>query len=621
MTRLVTLVLFLFVAIQSTAQDYGFELPTVLFEAWVEEDGTLTLEHEFEIRNAPDARALDGVDVGMPSTNWSISRVRAWIDDQPVRDIVKSPYVKNAAAANLPDGGLPPGQSARVRVRVEGVSGLLFADTTDPVRVSLRITPTWFDGRYVRGETVVRLIVHLPPGIPAEALTWHDVPWHEQVLVQATPERPEHPAVAWQESRRFTGPWQVGVSFPRQVADASGVMRPTTSGVREITTWDLFEAWASEPGVRGKALLAFMAAFTLLFFWASRRTGCVPWGILSAILLVVFAIKPVMPILLAPALPLAAWLVRWSRIRKKRAYVPAVASVEGGGIKRGLTAPEAACLLEAPPEKILLLVLYGLSRKKLAVLEAKEPKGMVARALDGFGLGMPSDLERAAKQGSVLHPYESAFLSLLKSDEPIDVATIDWRKALKGVAEHAASRLQGHDIDETRAYYEKIVQRAWKEAASVGNVELRKEAVDRTFDWLVLEPNAWKRMDGWHRAGWRYSNPWLPGARTPMPPGVPTVGGGKGPPALPGAPKASDVAGSLGGRLEGLTGSFATALGLGTAGPGVLRKVDSVSADAFKSILSEMAKSSGGSSGGGGSSCACACAGCACACACAGGGR
>jgi hypothetical protein len=624
MRRLLPLLLFLLAATTSIAQDYGFELPAVLMEAWVEPDGTLTLESTFDLRNAPDAKALDGVDVGMPSKDWSLGRVRAWMNDVELRDIVDSPYVDNAAAVNLPDGGLQPGAQALVRVRAEGVGSLLFSDTSAKDRVSLRLTPTWFDSRYLRGETSVRVVAHLPPDVPVESLTWHAVPWTGQVQVEASPERPAHAAVVWERTYRFTGPWELGVSFPRHVPDATGAPRATVAGVRDITTWDLFESWAGS--VRGGTTVGFLALFTLLFFWATRRTGCVVWALLSGVLFVAFMIKPVLPILLAPALPLAAWLIGWSRVRARKAYVPAVASVEGGGIKRGLTAPEAAALLEAPPEKILLLVLYGLSRKGAITLEAKGESGMLAKAAEGFGLGATSDVKLAAEKGVVLHPYESPFLSLLKGSVPVDVEKVDWRKPLRGVAEHAASRLTGYDIAQTRGYYEQIVARAWKEAAAVGDVKLRKEAVDRTFDWLVLDRDAYRRMDGWNRSGWHYTNPWLPGARAGTAGGTALPGAGgaaSSPPPLPGGTKASDVAGSVGGRLEGLAGSFASSLGLGSAAKGVFSGVDTVSGDAFKSILTEMSKSSGGRSGGsgGGFSCACACAGCACACACAGGGR
>ncbi len=595
------------------AADYRVAVPSVLLEAFVEPDGTVTLDYTFKLVSEIGAKRLDGVDVGMPTTSWSLSNARAWLDGTELGGLQKSPYIDNGIAANFPNGGLTPGVEATARVVVTGVGGLLFSDTTDKDLVSLRLTPTWFASQFIRGTSFVRVAIHLPPGVDAGALRWHAVKWVGQANIGDAPGRPAHAVVVFERTYAFTGPWMLGVSFPRYTVSASGTQTAVVAGVRDITTWDLFVAWAETGKARTRGLFLLLAGFTIVFFWATRRTGCVLWAVASIVLLIASAAKPVLPWLLLPLLPLFAFLVAWSRKRKKSPYVPAVASVEGGGIKRGLTAPEAACLLEAPPGKILLLVLYGLARKGFIETSPLGDGPLMARATAGFGESRRNDIKLAAEKGSVLQPYESAFLSVLKSETLANVALLEWKTALEGLAKHAASRLQGHDLHQTREYYKSIVSRAWREAASIGDVELRKQATDRTFDWMVLDGNAWRRMDSWHRAGYRFGTPW---GRTPVPVGLP----GSGPPPLP-APSAGDVAGSFGGRLENLAGSFATALGVGTKPAGVFASVDKVSAKAFSDFLTEMSKASSGGGGGGGTSCACACAGCACACACAGGGR
>ena len=66
------------------------------------------------------------------------------------------------------------------------------------------------------------------------------------------------------------------------------------------------------------------------------------------------------------ALPLAVVVVtvnEWTLSRRKQRYLPAIAQVEGGGIKRGLTAPEAAVILELPLNKVLTLIIFGLLEK------------------------------------------------------------------------------------------------------------------------------------------------------------------------------------------------------------------------------------------------------------------
>ena len=56
----------------------------------------------------------------------------------------------------------------------------------------------------------------------------------------------------------------------------------------------------------------------------------------------------------------------WAAGRKKRRkmeYLPPALAVEGTGVKRGLTAVEAAILLEAPLNKVMTMILFGLVKK------------------------------------------------------------------------------------------------------------------------------------------------------------------------------------------------------------------------------------------------------------------
>ena len=64
-----------------------------------------------------------------------------------------------------------------------------------------------------------------------------------------------------------------------------------------------------------------------------------------------------------PAVVVLIGLNEWLLGRRKTHYMPPIAQVEGGGIKRGLTAPEAAVLLELPVAKVLSLVIFGMLKK------------------------------------------------------------------------------------------------------------------------------------------------------------------------------------------------------------------------------------------------------------------
>jgi hypothetical protein len=182
-----------------------------------------------------------------------------------------------------------------------------------------------------------------------------------------------------------------------------------------------------------------------------------------------------------------------------------------------------------------------------------------------------------------------------------------------------AGRMKGFDLSDSTEYYQRIVQRAWREAEAIGEIEARTKAVDRNFDWMMMDPAWGDRFDHWGSGGYNYHPRWAQRhagghASTSM-----------SAPAVPATSKTSfgEVAASFTGWAESTSDGLVSAIEPGSLGittpRGIvdLSGVDRVTADVFKA-LAEAAESSGGGGGGGGG---CACAGCACACACAGGGR
>ena len=51
--------------------------------------------------------------------------------------------------------------------------------------------------------------------------------------------------------------------------------------------------------------------------------------------------------------------------RRKLQYLPPKIAIEGHGIKRGLTAVEAAILMQEPLDKVMTMILFGVIKKKL----------------------------------------------------------------------------------------------------------------------------------------------------------------------------------------------------------------------------------------------------------------
>ena len=62
-----------------------------------------------------------------------------------------------------------------------------------------------------------------------------------------------------------------------------------------------------------------------------------------------------------------------SNSRRKRQYLPPKISIEGHGIKRGLTAVEAAILLEEPLDKIMTMILFSVIKKNAAEVITRDP--------------------------------------------------------------------------------------------------------------------------------------------------------------------------------------------------------------------------------------------------------
>jgi len=59
--------------------------------------------------------------------------------------------------------------------------------------------------------------------------------------------------------------------------------------------------------------------------------------------------------------------------KRKLAYLPPRISMEGHGIKRGLTPVETGILMEQPLDKLLTMILFSTIKKGAATVVTKEP--------------------------------------------------------------------------------------------------------------------------------------------------------------------------------------------------------------------------------------------------------
>ena len=194
----------------------------------------------------------------------------------------------------------------------------------------------------------------------------------------------------------------------------------------------------------------------------------------------------------------------------------------------------------------------------------------------------------------------------------------ELQTAMINLVKSVSRSMKGFSRRETRNYYKKIIEAAWKQVEEADTPEVKSETYDKVMEWTMLDneyDDRTKRVftgypvflpHWWHNYSPRTTTGGasMPG-KVSAPRSSPTPGGTKMP-TLPG----SDFAGSI---VTGVQ-DFATGVigGVSTFTSAVTNKTNPI----------PKAASSGRSfKSGGGSSCACACACAGCACACAGGGR
>ncbi len=282
--------------------------------------------------------------------------------------------------------------------------------------------------------------------------------------------------------------------------------------------------------------------------------------------------------------------------RKRRMqYLPPKIAIEGHGVKRGLTAPEAAILLEQPMDKILTMILFSTIKKGAAQVASPDPLEITVKS------PAPKDL----------YEYESQFLAAFKEGDKAGRRR-SLQKLMVDLVKGVANKMRGFSKRETVDYYKKISEEAWQQVEAAGTPKVQSKLYDENLEWTMLDPNYDRRTTTvftghpvYVPMWWgRYAGAAGAGRSVISAPTRSTGGGRVSLPTLPGAAFAASVVGGVQNFSKSVTGNVADFTG------GVTKVTNPPPPPT---------RSSGGGFSGGGSSCACACAGCACACA--GGGR
>jgi hypothetical protein len=546
--RLPILLLILTLLLPGTvlAQDYLFGVDTESVDVYWNADGTSSIEYSYHFVNQPGAHAIDFVDVGMPVSTFDMATVTADVEGTRV-SVSRSEYQGSGSGFAVVLGSLAiqPGQSGTVHVLVGSVTGVLREDSDDPNYASAVFAPTFFGSQFVSGSTDMTVTFHLPPGVQ--------------------PEEPRyHPAENWPGSAEpISGIDEQGrIYYSWNTASASAA-RQYTFGASFPRSYVPSGAIVTAPPVDFGAIVAGIMGVLL-------PVGCI------GIFVLMFVGIPILGVIQGQ--------------RRKLQYLPPKISIEGHGIKRGLTAVEAAILLEQPLDKALTMTLFGAVKKGAATVLSRDPL----------------KIEVASPLPEGLHQYEKDFLSAFRQTE-----VREQRKELQdmviALVKVVAEKMKGFSRKETQEYYKAITEKAWTQVEAAQTPEVKGQKLDENIEWTMLD----KDYDDRSRrafSGPIYAPRWW-GSYDPAWHSTTASSGGGARQAAPlqGGPSLAD---SVVGGVQGFSSKVLGDLNTFTS------RVTNVT-----NPPPPPSKSSYRGGGGGGSSCACACACAGCACACAGGGR
>ncbi len=541
------------VVANASAQDlpYFFQVNKEAVHVYWNSDGTQSLDYKWTFTNQPGSHPIDFVDVGMPNYNFDMGTIKAEVDGVPV-SVSQSDYEGSGSGFAIVMGNktITAGDSAEVHVFVGRITDVLYPDDNDEAYASAVFVPTYFGSQYVTGSTDLTVTFHLPPNMGEQEPRWHASPSGFPSEPQAAFDAENRVTYTWYSpSASMSATYEFGASFPRTYVPADSIY------VKPI-----------EPLISGDTIFSLLCGGFFLFMFVG-----------------------------VPAITAV------SNQRRKMQYLPPKVAIEGHGIKRGLTAVEAAILLEQPLDKIMTMILFGTLKKAAAEVITRDPLMIKSAAVLSDGL----------------HEYELDFLRAFK-EEKAKERQVKLQETMVKLVKSVSEKMRGFSRRETVDYYKSIMEKAWQQIEAADTPEVKSQKFDEALEWTMLDkdyddrtrrvgpvyvPMWWGRYDPTYSSRPASAGSGLPSSKSSLPSGT-------GRSALPGADIAAQMVTGVQTFSQKVVGNVNTFTEKITGATNPMPKPTS------------SGKSGGGRSGGGGGrSCACACACAGCACACAGGGR
>jgi len=282
---------------------------------------------------------------------------------------------------------------------------------------------------------------------------------------------------------------------------------------------------------------------------------------------------------LAAVVVIAVILMRF----RKATYEKPRIGAEALSSARGLTAVEAAVVLDLKPVRVLTMILFGLILKRIVMIMDTDPLIKLQR------LERPVD-EPAPR----LRYYEIEYLGALQPEGTLNEMKL--ARTYLELRDTVNLRLRGYSRADTINYYKSIVNNAWNQVTQAQTPELKGDAINQNIEWLLADDRfdenitiafppdviMYPRPD-WH---WYWYGPHFPRA----PPTTPTEAK-----PIPGQDFANNIV-----------------RGLEKAGNNMVKNVQ----DFTNRLILVQPVAARERSVRSRTSCICACANCACACAC-----
>jgi hypothetical protein len=402
------------------AQDYSFQTLKEYCSVYIEKDGSVHIKYEFEFID--ELGTLDGVDIGMPNSFYSLesASARVFINDNEVSPTIQeSPYIPMGIAVEFN----PPrsGSTIRVLFRADNPH-MVYDDVKNNDYVGIQFRPTWFSSEFQSSNTQdLQVWVYLPKG------------FNDLSKVKYLEDHP-YSSINWNDTQnRLVAHWDYGSNSPAEIEDGDcdvGVSFPD----EYVDVHYRYRVW--------------QGIYEGLWIGGSLMAFCCFVIVIAALL----------------------GVAGYHDNRRHLDYFEPKMSVKGAGPRPGLTAVEAAIVLEKPLNIVATILIYGMLRKQAIQVVSKNP--LKIQVID----------ERKMSQ-----IYERRFAKLALNPDGT-IYDKGLKKTIQALIESVKEKISGFHYVATKVYYGKIVERAWIEVENSGTPEVAVSNAGRQGEWLLLDP-------------------------------------------------------------------------------------------------------------------------------------